>query len=752
MVNPPQRAGQGSGRRTEGHVFQRHLLIPMLLYSIVIFLSSFLLFQVEPIIAKIILPWFGGSAAVWATCLLFFQLELFLGYLYAHAMVRYAKPRVQAFIHALLLGASLMMLPILPRPGWRPSGSEHPAARILLLLAVTVGLPYFLLSSTSPLLQAWYARQFPDRRPYRLFSLSNAGSMLALLSYPVAVEPVLSSRHQAITWSAAYAGIAVLCGFVALRRHVSANAGAKRFTGIVRDSRISLFTDDKLRGNDYPVSSASGGGLLPTTVEPVASCRTPLTGSTEPPGPKGQLLWVALAACASALLLSVTNHLSQNVAAVPFLWVLPLSLYLLSFILCFQGSFYSRVLFLKLFAVALGSMAYAASPEFVNSSLYLLIPLYPAGLFISCMVLHGELERLKPAPQHLTLFYLMVALGGALGGVFVGLLAPAIFRGYFELPVTLGASAALIVMVLFRDPPAALEAIGRKLMWPLLAALCGALIFYLGLQVRRQLSGARVIARNFYGSLMVTDTDEPDAQHARRKLMNGTIQHGNQFLAAQRRSLATTYYGPQSGVGLALVREGRRRNIRVGVIGLGAGTLAAYGRLGDRYVFYDINPLVVRIARNWFTFLKDSHASIEIRVGDARLSLERESRQNFDILAVDAFTSDSIPVHLLTREAFLLYFHHLVPRGVLAVHISNKYLDLEPVVRGIAGSLGKHVAVIESSKNEDEGTFIATWVLVTDNAEFLQSAEVQKALTPKRYGMRPQLWTDDYSNLFRTLK
>lgn len=389
----------------------------MLLYALTIFLSAFLLFQVEPIIAKIILPWFGGSAAVWATCLLFFQLALLLGYLYAFAAVRWLRSKIQSRVHVALLAVSLLALPIIPHASWKPTGGEDPSIRILLLLASSIGLPFLLLASASPLLQAWYAEERRGALPYRLFALSNAGSMLALVSYPAVVEPVFSTRHQAVGWSIAYAGLVALLGGVAVRPRREA--------------------------------------VAPERVERSPNPRWTL-----------QLLWVALAACASSLLLAVTNHLSRNIAAIPFLWVLPLSLYLLSFILCFEGhGWYRRGIFLRLWAVGLASMTYALSPDYANAGLSLLIPLYSAGLFLCCMVCHGELARLKPHPDHLTSFYLMISLGGALGGVFVGLVAPHAFRGYFELAISLGVCAILVLVVLYRDAAGVFSAARWKPAW-----------------------------------------------------------------------------------------------------------------------------------------------------------------------------------------------------------------------------------------------------------------------------------------------
>jgi SAM-dependent methyltransferase len=678
----------------------------MILYALTIVVSAFLLFQVQPVIAKIILPWFGGSAAVWTVCMLFFQMALLLGYLYAHALVRYLKPRTQMLVHAGLLLVSALALPIYPNPSWKPLGGEEPTLRILGLLAMTVGLPYFLLSTTGPLLQAWYARRFRGAMPYRLYALSNAGSMFALLSYPVLFEPVFTTHQQAWMWSAAYGVFVVLCGVTAMR---SGNAAAAE-----------------------------------TVVEPEA---------VEKPSAKLYLIWLLLPAVASLLLLAITNHLSQNVAAIPFLWVLPLSIYLLTFILCFEGSgWYRRNPYLQLLAVALGAMAYALSVDSTGSvPIRVMVPLFSMGLFTCCMVCHGELARLKPDPRYLTHFYVMIAAGGALGGLLVGLLAPHLFNAIYEMPLGLVACAALVVWVLRQDP---------ELKWfqrwrqpaPIVAAvLTVALAVFVGLQIRDSVRGSREMVRNFYGGLRVRDSGPATQLDATRTLTNGTINHGEQFLNPARRDQPTTYYGPDTGVGLAIREKGKAGAIRVGVIGLGTGTLAAYGRLGDYYRFYEINPLVLRLARTEFSFLGDCKAKVDVAMGDARLSLERESPENFDVLAVDAFSSDSIPVHLLTLESMLLYFRHLRPDGVLAVHISNRYLDLEPVLAGETRATGKLARVVDTEDDDTQDVFGATWVLITSPASGFHGEELTNstAIESKR---TVRLWTDDYSNLFRILK
>ena len=621
----------------------------MLLYGLTILISAFLLFQVQPMIAKIILPWFGGSAAVWTVCILFFQVVLLLGYLYAHAVVRYLKPRAQMVLHVALLAGSAIALPIFPGGGWKPTGTEEPTGAILRLLALTVGLPYFLLSTTGPLLQAWYARSFKGAMPYRLYALSNAGSMFALVSYPALFEPVFTTHQQANMWSFAYGAFAVLCGFAAFRS----------------GSRTAAAAADEEAG--------------------------------EKPGARLYLMWLLLPACASVLLLAITNHLSANVAAIPFLWVLPLSIYLLTFILCFEGSgWYRRSPYLQLLAVALGSMAYAASADTTGSvAVRVMVPLFGLGLFTCCMVCHGELARLKPHPRYLTHFYLMISAGGALGGIFVGLVAPHFFKGFYEMPLGLAGCAVLALMVLRSYPEgswlehllppwritvaaAGLGLVGysgyerrevviapaRRLagllrkgwnpadefdQYVLLAALvvCAALVLaalrgdrglnwarklgqwgafatevlalvlagYLGYQTRQASIGYHLMVRNFYGSLKVKDTGAATALDSVRTLTHGTINHGEQYLNLARRDMPTTYYGPKTGVGIAIRERGKDKAIRVGVIGLGTGTLATYGRLGDYYRFYEINPLVPQIARSEFTFVSDSKAKVEFAMG-----------------------------------------------------------------------------------------------------------------------------------------
>jgi len=682
----------------------------MLLYACTIFLSAFLLFEVQPMIGKIILPWFGGSAAVWSVCLLFFQASLLAGYLYAHFSTRYLKPRQQAILHLLLMAVSLALLPILPSPAWMPFVAGDPSGRILLLLAATIGLPYILLSATSPLLQAWFVMLKPGVIPYRLFALSNIGSLLALCSFPVLVEPLFATRVQAIGWSCLFAAFVLLCALVAWKT---------------------------LHAESRPAQMDIGQ-----------------TGQA--PSWKVQVLWAALAGCASALLLEISNHLSQNVAPIPFLWVLPLGIYLLSFIICFEREHaYRRVVFLPLLVLSLGAAAYALYFNMGNLNIKWSIPTFATTLFACCMVCHGELARLKPQPRHLTSLYLMVSLGGALGGLFVAVGAPRLCHTFAEVPLTLVACCALATFVFWKWPGEfkfkGLMVVARIAMVVFTLSLAG----YLGYEKHLDDKRFKLSARNFYGVLRVYDTPDTDELTGVRELNHGTINHGTQILEAARRRTPTSYYGPGSGIGRAMRYLQRGPSLHIGVVGLGAGVTAAYCRPGDIFRFYEINPLDLGIASSWFTFLKDCPADRDVLLGDARLTMEREPSRQFDLIAVDAFSSDAIPVHLLTREAFVLYFRHLKSNGILAVHVSNRYLDLAPVVSRNAQDVGKAALTVADAGGEYDYLTSSDWMLVTnDPAVNMFTDHLFQAQGITRARMRRDLrpWTDDYSNLFQILK
>ncbi len=685
----------------------------MLLYAATIFLSAFLLFQVQPLIAKFILPWFGGSAAVWNVVLLFFQLLLLAGYLYAHCLTRYLKPKQQFWVHATLLVASLATLPIIPSASWEPSGGGDPTVRILLLLGATVGLPYTLLSATSPLLQAWYFRTRADALPYRLFALSNFGSMLALLSYPALVEPRWTLGSQAVIWSSGFAVFAVICAFTAWK---SQEATRQETAGEMRPEKNETSTDP----------SAPSSGMM--------------------------LLWIGLAGCASTLLLSVTTLLTQNIAPIPLLWVVPLSLYLLSFILCFDNDwFYNRIVFLPLLAGSLalftyGNYAYENNIDVKRR----LIPALCGALFVCCMVCHGELARAKPHPRYLTQFYLMVSVGGAAGGLFVALAAPRLFHDFLELPIAMVACAALITCVLWNE----------KRGWPrpvwIRMAMILVTIGFAGYLRANELQKVRqyvLSARNFYGVLRVRDDPPSGYGPGERVLIHGTIDHGSQFLRPGGDRIATSYFGPDSGISRGIEALHRRGPLRIGILGLGAGVTAALAQKGDTLHYYEINPLIADIAHNQFGFLRACPADTRLFMGDGRLVLERLPDEQLDFLAMDAFSSDSVPVHLLTREAYRLYQRHLKPNGVMTINISNRYLDLEPVVAQAASELGWTGIAIDDDPQEDGSYSASTWVLLSPSPGFFDRAGFHDSSVARlrtKPGFRP--WTDDYSNLIQILR
>ena len=669
----------------------------MPLFACTIFTSAFLLFLVQPIVAKEILPWFGGSAAVWTTCLVFFQVALLAGYTYSDFTTRRLTPRVQATLHVVLLIASVAVLPIIPDASWKPAGSEDPGLRILGLLLATIGLPYFLLATTGPLVQAWFARAYPLGTVYRLFALSNLASMLALISYPFAIEPWITTAVQAGTWSIGYAVFALLCAATAL---YSLRKSAAPATAVA--------------------AAAPDDGPAPSRFD--------------------LILWLSLSAMGSWMLLAITNHVTQNIASIPFLWLVPLALYLLTFILCFESDrWYQRSYLLGPCAVLLGFCAWGLQSSDVTLDIKTAVPLYLTGLFVFCMFFHGELAKMRPAPRYLTLFYLMISLGGALGGMFVGLIAPRIFPTYYELGLGFVVAAILATITLRKQP---------FFVWILPIALAGVCGYFWNKQVEQLHENTRVMVRDFYGTLRVKEVGTGD--DVVRRLIHGVILHGEQYLKAERRNSPTTYYGPDSGVALA-IKNTQQDNQRVGVIGLGTGTLAVWGKPGDHYRFFDINPQVISIAETEFTYLKDSKAQVEISLGDARLSLEREAPHDFDVLVVDAFSSDSIPVHLITKEAMAVYLKHVKHGGAVAFHVTNRFLKLAPVVKQIADDLGLHAALIVDEAQDT--VFSKTdWVIVTrDKALVENEAIAQKASAIDAIpGLR--LWTDDFNNLYQILK
>jgi hypothetical protein len=720
-------------------------------------LSAFLLFLVEPLVGKVLLPWFGGTSAVWSTCMLFFQVLLTGGYAYAAWSSRQTRSRGK--LHLALLGLSLILLaglglawrsPLTPADGLRPGASTPPVPQILLLLAITVGLPFFLLASNSTLVQNWFARTFPNRSPYRLYALSNLGSLAALVCYPLLVEPNLVLTAQGWIWSAGYLLFAGLAVYLTLR--------------------AMHLPDEEIRASTPPIGfNHQGSKTQRKRIKQVRSLATsrlrsprfrPSSENTAPAG-RNILAWLALSACPSILFLATTGYLTQQVAVIPFLWVLPLAIYLLTYALAFSGvRWYNRLVFICIFIVIILLYDWAMT----NGPLLGVpwqVAIFSLVLLVCCLIAHAELYRRRPGPEHMPAFYLTTSAGGALGGLLVAFIAPLLFKGFWELPLGM-----LLFCLLFL-------AVGRE---PRKAGLQGEIaanlsLLLLGLSVL--ISGVRAVyfidgdlrkaltsVRNFYGVVRVLQSGSPDQADYSCHLVHGNTIHGIQMLDPAHRDTPTAYYGPSGGAGLALLNHPRTgAGLRVGALGLGVGTIAAYGQPGDVYRFYEINPQVIQLAEGqggYFSFLKDSKAAVEIVPGDARLSLESEldagQTQAYDVLVLDVFSNDSVPVHLLDEQAFAVYLQFLRPDGVLAVHITNGYLDLVPVVWSLAEHYNMAQAVIDDP-GDGIYTSPSTWVLLSrDPAALSAPAIAARARPMEGYTTSLRLWTDEYSNLFQILK
>ncbi|GAC1670853.1 MAG: hypothetical protein NVS9B4_26590 [Candidatus Acidiferrum sp.] len=748
-------------------------------YGIAIFLGAFLLFQVQLIMGKYILPLFGGAPAIWTTSMLCFQVLLLLGYAYAHLSSSRSGSKVQGNLHTSLLIGSLVVLlalwvvwgtPLTPGPSWKLRPDENPVWKILELLCVTVGLPFFLLSTTGPLLQRWFFCLHPKSSVYRLYGISNAGSLLGLLTYPFFFEWTLTIKQQARMWSLGYVVFVGLAAWIAY--------GHMRHAGHPQESGAVPFATEESPGRHRPVR---------------------------------QWLWVALSSVSSIMLLATTNRFSQDVAVIPLLWVLSLSIYLLSFILTFESTrWYSRKIFWPLYFLA---VAMKVSFPGTRGEPLPQIGIYGLTLFALCMVCHGELARLKPAPQYLTRFYLMVAVGGAVGGTFVALGAPHLFRDFWEFQVALFGCGLLLFVIFLIDTAGARgegpaweysltvlialfvpqvlailaiagstsmmsrytlaagglvivfreifarfrgnqhrETFSSQAPWKPVAAMALFGFFAIIVYAQTALESEDVIMkeRNFFGVKYVSNDD------TMINFLSASTVHGGEFKDTAKRSTPTWYYRHSSGAGLLISNLPRgpkgEGKLRVGLIGLGVGTLAAYGQPGDYYRFYEIDPAVIQMSagpRPVFHFIADSRATVEIVAGDARLSMEREEQrgaaQNFDALMVDAFSGDAIPVHLLTREAMQIYLYHVkVPDGVLAFHISNRFLNLAPVVQGLAEA--HHLASVQVRDK------LSLWILLSKNPAMLQLPNLKDRTTSVVPNRKAFQWTDDYSNLFQILQ
>jgi hypothetical protein len=675
------------------------------LYAIVTVLSALLLFLLEPMAARQLLPLFGGSAAVWTTCLVFFQCALLAGYAYAHELATRLIPRTQAFAHIGLLTAALLSLQVRVQPS-SEAVTRHPIPTLLWILTATIGLPFLTLASTSPLLQSWHAHTRQQARlPWWLYALSNAGSLLALLLYPSIIEPNFALRSQVVIWDTGFCIFAALCGALALqqRRH----SAAPRIPG-------------KAPALEYPVQSRTS------------------------------LLWILLPASASMLLCAVTNHLGENIASIPLLWIVPLAAYLLSFIVAFTSDrAWPNFLSVRMLALTLAIFAYLLYTSRAALPLQVSIPVYTAALFFACLYCHAELYRLRPAAAAVTRYYLFISLGAALGAIWVGVVAPNIFHANHDVAIAAIALAATALAASWKSGWTA------RVAWTSAAI---ALVYVAFFQAGVLGEDTLVELRSFYGSLRVTETHLPPEAETTRTLFHGRIQHGTQLFGNGFRTQPSSYYAHNSGVGLALDLccqnlDGKPLSRRIGVVGLGAGTLAVYGKPGDDITFYEIDPLVERLAGALFTYLRDSPATVRVIPGDARLSIAHEKASPpYDLLVLDAFSGDAIPVHLLTAQAIALYRRHLQPNGVLAIHISSQYLDLAPQLALQAQNAGLHAALIHSDADDARGIFAADWVLMTADPDLLGRPEIAKAAQPLRQLPGLRLWTDDYSSLLPLLK
>ncbi len=676
-------------------------------FAAVTFLSALLLFLVQPLMGRTILPWFGGASSVWTTCLLFYQTLLFVGYAYAH-LGRRLRLRHQVLLHIGLVGLTLALLPITPSLAWRPAGPQDPTIHLLALLTVSVGGPYLLLAGTTPLLHDWFGQSDPDGSPYRLYAVSNAGSLLALLAYPTVMEPLLRVHLQGVVWSWGYVAFAVAVAGVGW-------SAARRASASTADARA------------VPAARPSRGDLA---------------------------FWVTASACGSGFLLAVTNTITQDVASIPLLWIVPLALYLSTFILAFGGH-YRRRTWGALLVVALGVTDLLWAGGFALSVVAQLL-LGSGVLVAGCMVAHGELAASAPAPPRLTTFYLTMAGGGALGGGLVALVAPAVLPDYYELPFFVLLALGILLAAHVRRAPARSPRSLLVTTRVTLAGLTAAGVVLFAAQARRRHRDTVASVRNFYGVLRVQD-HPPGVLHGLRVLRHGRIFHGAEFMDSARLGVPTTYFTRGSGVELAIRTTPRRvrgEPLRIGVIGLGVGTLAAWTRPGDTLRFYEIDPAAERLARRYFTYLSSSPGFVDVVLGDGRIALERDVARAhghplYDILVVDAFAGDAVPVHLLTRECADLYRRAVAPRGRILFQITNRHVDLEPVVRGLAEAEGMQAVRIDQAASPRQGALANSWMILAPRNEPLPAPV---ALAETRPSGRTVLWTDDYSNVLGLLR
>jgi hypothetical protein len=679
----------------------------MQLFAFTAFLSAFLLFWVQPLLGHFILPWFGGSPSVWTVCLLFFQTMLVAGYFYSHLLQKKWMLGKNLWVHGCLLLVSCLLLPVIPETSWRPTGGGDPSGRILGLLFVTVGLPYILLSATAPLLHSWHARRSGDAGGYRLYAWSNGGALTALVLYPTLLAPNFGRILQSQIWAFAFGILAlalIRCGWLARSR------------------------------SDHHQSD-----IMPEW--------------SPPPGAGDRVLWIVLPMLGTLLLTSITQIISQDISVVPLLWVLPLALYLLSHILAFtHGRFYPKNVGRWLSCFASGALVYALDREHKAGVLEQLL-LFNGGLFLLCWMLHGELARLKPEGRYVSSFYLSLAVGGALGGAFVGIIAPLLFSSYVEVHIGLVCSAVALLILVWRDADGPLHQ-GRKLWaWGLLGLLCIAMTWKLASDVQGRHKKTLFVSRSFFGALQVKTyalRSKPDDRI--RHLLDGRISHGFQYLDPEKRNLPTAYFVEESGVGLAMLYRPDDEGRNFGVIGLGVGTLASYTDPGDSISFYELNPDVVEVSKRYFSYLNDAGGVVDVHVGDGRLALERAPYQGFDVLVLDAFSSDAVPTHLLTKEAMKIYWRHLDPEGILAINVTNRHINLLPVIQGHALTHQIPAVFVRHRSKSPMGSYVSHWILMSANEDFLAWPPIAMNTSKPPVGHQgPVFWTDDHAPVFPLL-
>lgn len=709
-------------------------------FVVTLVLGAALLFAIQPMFAKMALPLFGGAPAVWTSAMVFFQAALLAGYGYAHVSVRLLPPRAQVAVHAALLALAFASLPIGLQAGATPPGTATPVLTLLGMMAVTVGPPFAVLSATAPLLQKWYAatgfRGSED--PYHLYAASNTGSLTALLAYPFLIEPLFELPLQSRHWAEGFvvlAGLVVGCGGLMLRHR-----------------RPAAFA---------PSTDGEGQAPAVTTRE--------------------RFQWVALAFVPSSLFLGATTHITTDIAPVPLLWIVPLALYLLSFVFAFAARPPLRlawVVWATPFVVVVGLIVF----KVVRFATVPFLATHLAILFTLCLMCHGELAKRRPHPSRLTEFYWLVSVGGVLGGVFNAIVAPLVFSDVVEYPLAIALACLLLpprnrpdglvpalvragalllafvgLAVATRQSPAIVGLIGYALLavvafgWsrrPIRFGLAVAVLAVGPFMVGGQSGASLVQTRNFFGIKRVAADRSGDF----RLLFSGTTLHGAEAITATGRPEPLSYYDRQGPAGqvFAAIDPGRLR--RVGVVGLGTGSLACYRQPHQAWTFFEIDPGVVDIAASgrYFTFLKDCAPDAAIVLGDARLSLAREPSGRFDLLILDAFSSDAIPVHLLTREAFALYADVLSADGILLVHISNRYLDLSSLVAGVAAAGGLRSLLQYDERSEDERKrFISSsrWMLLSRDPTIVSSFKQDRRWSEVVAGPSVPVWTDSYSNL-----